>query len=177
MHLSSDAYTGGRTVKPTPMQVTAATASFQDTPIRKTGAATGELTPAQQRRVDELKQIDRNVRAHEAAHMAAGQGLVTHGATYGYIYGPDGKRYAVSGEVGIDTSPEKTPEANLDKGRRIRAAALAPRDPSPQDYRVASVGSQLENRGRAEQTRERLDQTYGKNSATTAPQPAISVFA
>jgi hypothetical protein len=114
------------------------------------GGAVRELTPEQQRQVTRLKEIDQNVRAHEAAHLRAGHGVVTSGASYTYTYGPDGKAYAVGGEVGVDTSAEAKPQANIDKGRRIQAAALAPSDPSPQDYRVAGVGAQLEARGRAD---------------------------
>lgn len=109
-----------------------------------------ELTPEQKRQIEELKRIDRTVREHEAAHLRAGRGVVTSGANFSYTYGPDGKQYAVAGEVGIDTSPERKPEANIDKGNRIQAAALAPKDPSAQDYRVASIGGQLEADGRSE---------------------------
>lgn len=112
--------------------------------------ATRQLTAEQLRIVRELQAIDRRVREHEAAHLRAGRGVVTSGANFSYVYGPDGRQYAVSGEVGIDTSPERKPEANIDKGERIQAAALAPRDPSEQDYRVAAVGAQLESRGRAD---------------------------
>ncbi|MBL8487007.1 MAG: hypothetical protein JNK22_07980 [Rhodocyclaceae bacterium] len=112
--------------------------------------ATRQLTAEQLRIVRELQAIDRRVREHEAAHLRAGRGVVTSGANFNYVYGPDGRQYAVSGEVGIDTSPERKPEANIDKGERIQAAALAPRDPSEQDYRVAAVGAQLESRGRAD---------------------------
>lgn len=113
-------------------------------------AGQARLTPEEQRKVAELKEIDRNVRAHEAAHLAAAQGLATSGATYSYVYGPDGKQYATGGEVSIDTSAESKPQANIDKGRRIRAAAMAPRDPSAQDYQVASAGDKLAALGRTE---------------------------
>jgi hypothetical protein len=116
------------------------------------------LTPADQRRVDQLKQIDRNVREHEAAHLRAGQGVVTSGASFTYTYGPDGKAYAVGGEVGVDTSKEAKPEQNIDKGARIQAAALAPRDPSPQDYRVASIGGRLEAEGRTDLSTQQRDE-------------------
>lgn len=126
------------------------------------------LSPAEQRRVEELKRIDADVRAHEQAHIAAGQNLITSGPNYTYTYGPDGKQYAIGGEVGIDTSPEKKPEDNIDKGERIQAAALAPRDPSPQDYRVAAVGSQLEAQGRSDLAAERAQST--QSDAQSAPQ-------
>lgn len=117
-----------------------------------------ELTPEQQHQVAQLQQIDRAVRAHEQAHLAAGRGVITSAANFTYTYGPDGRRYAVGGEVGIDTSAEKKPEANIDKGIRIQAAALAPRDPSPQDYRVASIGGQLEAQGRIDLSQQQAEE-------------------
>lgn len=127
-------------------------AAAQDTATGATG-----LTPQERRRVAELQQIDREVRAHEAAHMAAGRGVVTSGADYSYTYGPDGQRYAVAGEVGIDTAAEQKPEDNIEKGAAIQDAALAPRNPSAQDYRVAGIGAQLESRGRIELARARME--------------------
>lgn len=126
-----------------------------------------QLTPEQQRAVQELQQIDRTVRAHEQAHLSAGRGVITSAANFTYTYGPDGKQYAVAGEVGIDTSPENKPQANIDKGQLIQAAALAPRDPSPQDYRVASIGSQLEAQGRTDLMRQKASQAESASNANT----------
>lgn len=108
-------------------------------------AAAGQqaLTEEQQREVTTLQKRDREVRTHEMAHVAAGGDLVTGGPNYEYQAGPDGKRYAVSGEVQIDTSPADTPEKTLDKAQRIRAAALAPAEPSTQDRQVAAMANQL----------------------------------
>lgn len=136
--------------------------------------AAKELTPEQQREVAELQQIDRAVRAHEAAHIAAGHGVITSGPNYTFTYGPDGRQYVNGGEVGIDTSPERKPEANIDKGIRIQAAALAPKDPSPQDYRAASIGGQIEAKGRSDLARQRLDETYAGRAAGA---PRVSLFA
>lgn len=111
-------------------------------------AAEPEFTPAELRRIAELKRTDAEVRAHEQAHITVGRGLITSGPTYEYTYGPDGKQYAVAGEVGIDTSPEREPQENIDKGQHIQDTALAPVDPSSQDYRVAATGRQLEEQGR-----------------------------
>ena len=107
-----------------------------------------EFTPAERRRIAELKRTDAEVRAHEQAHITVGRGLITSGPNYEYTYGPDGKQYAVAGEVGIDTSPEREPQANIDKGQHIQDTALAPADPSAQDYQVAATGQQLEEQGR-----------------------------
>ena len=95
------------------------------------------------------------MRAHEQAHIAAGRDVITSAASFTYTNGPDGKQYAVGGEVGIDTSSESKPEANISKGERIQAAALAPVDPSSQDYQVAAVGVQLVAQGEAELAKSR----------------------
>ena len=111
---------------------------------------TAELTPEQQQQISKLKQTDSKVRAHEQAHISVGASLVRGGPTYSYETGPDNKRYAVSGEVSIDTSPARTPEATIPKAQHIRATALAPADPSPQDHSVAAQASQMEQRARRE---------------------------
>ena len=73
------------------------------------------------------------------------------GVSFTYQRGPDGVQYAVGGEVGIDTSPVAgDPEATLAKAQRIRAAALAPAEPSAQDLRVAAQAAQLAVQARAE---------------------------
>lgn len=142
------------------------------------GAAARQLSAEQERQVQALQQIDRTVRAHEQAHIAAGRGVVTSGANFSYTYGPDGKQYAVGGEVSIDTSPERKPEANIDKGQRIQTAALAPADPSPQDHRVAAIGAGLEEQGYLDLARERLGAAEQTNpSATSAPPPPVAATA
>lgn len=108
------------------------------------------------RAVQELKAIDRRVRAHEAAHLAAAGGLATSGASYGFRRGPDGQLYAVSGEVSIDMSPGRTPAETSAKADRIRAAALAPADPSSQDRAVASAAAQMKLRAQMDLAKERM---------------------
>lgn len=102
------------------------------------------------RQIAELKARDQEVRAHEAAHQAAGGGLVRGAASYVYQAGPDGVRYAIGGEVSIDVSPGATPEETLAKAVRIRAAALAPADPSAQDIQVAANAAVMAAEARAE---------------------------
>jgi hypothetical protein len=68
------------------------------------------LSEADLRRVEALQKRDREVRAHEMAHVAAGAGVVTSGASYSFETGPDGRRYAVGGEVGINVSPGVPPK-------------------------------------------------------------------
>ncbi len=97
-----------------------------------------QLSEAELRELALLKKIDAKVRAHEMAHLAAAGAYARGGASFQYKRGPDGRNYAVGGEVPIDTSKEATPEETIAKMRQVRAAALAPADPSPQDLKVAS---------------------------------------
>jgi len=131
---------------------------------RSSAVSRTELSPEQQRQVAALKATDLRVRNHEQAHISAGQGVVTTGAQYTYTTGPDGVRYAVAGEVGIDTSREQKPEANIDKGQRIQTAALAPADPSPQDRRVATVGAELVADGQSELNAQRQQQAEANSN-------------
>lgn len=101
------------------------------------------LDSAQLKQLAELKSRDREVRAHEAAHQAVG-GQYAGAISYVYERGPDGAQYAVGGEVSIDTAPvDGNPQATIEKMRTVRAAALAPAEPSPQDRSVAAQAMQL----------------------------------
>ncbi|MFB0934340.1 MAG: putative metalloprotease CJM1_0395 family protein [Propionivibrio sp.] len=122
-----------------------------------------QLSAEEQRQVRDLQATDSRVRAHEQAHIAAGGGLVEGGATFTYATGPDDKRYAVAGEVSIDTSPGRTPEETIPKAQRIRDAALAPADPSPQDRSVAAAATQMEGNARAELSAQRRSEAQGKD--------------
>ena len=109
------------------------------------------LSDEDQRVVELLKQRDSEVRAHEQAHVGAGGGHVTSGPSYSYQTGPDGKRYAIGGEVGIDTSMNSgDPDGNLQKARAIIRAAMAPAEPSSQDVRVAASARAMESRAQQE---------------------------
>ena len=111
----------------------------------------GELTEAEKKEVKELKKVDTRVKAHEAAHKAAGGQYIRSGVNLQYTTGPDGQRYAVAGEVSIDVSEVRDdPEATIKKMETVRRAALAPQDPSPTDRRVAAEASQKAARARAE---------------------------
>lgn len=114
-------------------------------------AVNGEpLTAEQLAQVQQLAARDREVRQHEQAHLAASGGLAKGGASYSMQKGPDGKVYAVGGEVSIDTSAGKSPEETIRKARIIQAAALAPADPSGQDRAVAAAAQAMELQAQAE---------------------------
>lgn len=96
------------------------------------------LTEEEEAYVRELKAIDREVRAHEQAHVAKG-GAYAGQPNYTYVTGPDGVRYAVAGTVQIDTGTVPgDPEATIRKLETVRQAALAPAQPSAQDRSVAA---------------------------------------
>ena len=90
-----------------------------------------------------LAKRDAEVRAHEQAHAAAG-GAFAGAPSYEYQQGPDGRSYAVSGEVSIDVSVVAgDPEATIQKMEQVRRAALAPRDPSDADRAIAATAAAL----------------------------------
>ena len=98
-----------------------------------------ELSEPEQQQVRELANIDREVRAHEAAHQAVG-GTLAGPASFRFVTGPDGGRYAVGGEVPIVLAAVSgDPEATIRNAEQVRAAALAPVDPSGQDRQVAAA--------------------------------------
>ncbi|WP_157954225.1 putative metalloprotease CJM1_0395 family protein [Saccharospirillum mangrovi] len=93
--------------------------------------------------IRDLARRDREVRTHEQAHQTIG-GQYAGSMKLDYTTGPDGRRYAVSGEVPIDLSPiPGNPEATRAKALQVRQAALAPSEPSNQDRSVAAQATQL----------------------------------
>lgn len=93
--------------------------------------------------INELKQRDQEVRTHEIAHASVG-GKVTGAPSYTYEQGPDGKKYAVEGEVSVDLTPVYgDPQATMTKMQQAYSAALAPVNPSVQDIKVANTAAQL----------------------------------
>ena len=110
-----------------------------------------EFTSKEEKEILELQKRDREVRQHEQAHKAAAGSYAIGGPHYEFRRGPDGKSYAVGGEVQIDTSPvPDDPEATIRKAKVIRQAALAPKDPSSQDRSVAAQANAMERQARVE---------------------------
>lgn len=130
----------------------------------------GEEEVAQQQQIDRevvrLKQIDREVRAHEQAHKAVG-GRYAGPARFDYQQGPDGRNYAVGGEVSIDISKEREPEATITKMQIVRAAAMAPAKPSGQDMQVAATATKIESEARQELARKTYEKILGTGSRRT----------
>lgn len=144
-------------------------------------SAEQERQQAERDQIQELAARDREVRAHEQAHVAVA-GQYASSPTYSFVRGPDGVSYAVGGEVQIDTSPiPGDPEATLRKAQQLRRAANAPADPSSQDSSVAARAAQMEQQARAElreqqaieaeQRREGVEEPEQENQATGVDEP------
>lgn len=81
---------------------------------------------------------------------------------------PDGKQYAVGGEVKIDISPEADPEATLRKAEAIQAAADGP---SSQDGSVSAQASQMAQQTQRELAEQPADETAPRLGAYGPPPP------
>ncbi len=132
-------------------QVTEAPTSLKQETNKLTAKSQEELTRQEQAKVQQLKRRDLEVKAHEQAHLNAAGSIAVSGARFTYTTGPNGVRYATGGEVSIDTSEVvNDPAATIRKADIIRRAALAPMNPSPQDYNVASQANDMAAQARSE---------------------------
>ncbi|MDT8370475.1 MAG: putative metalloprotease CJM1_0395 family protein [Gammaproteobacteria bacterium] len=148
--------------------LTTVTPQKQSSARDETSNTTTDSSTAQElKQIQQLKTRDREVRAHEAAHVAAGAGLIRAGTSFTFQRGPDGVQYAIGGEVSIDTSKVvNNPEATLRKAEQIRSAALAPAQPSSQDRNVAAKAAQLAIEARAELNQQQNNEDKSKSFNT-----------
>jgi hypothetical protein len=117
------------------------------------GAPDAERCPDDDAKLQKLKARDAEVRAHEAAHAGAA-GAHGGGASFDYEVGPDGKQYAIGGEVPVQLQKGRTPDETIRNAEQVRAAALAPAQPSSQDRAVAAQASAMAAEARIEQQAE-----------------------
>jgi hypothetical protein len=109
-----------------------------------------------------LESRDKAVRNHENAHAGVG-GSFTGAPSYSYEIGPNGKKYAVDGEVSIDLTPiAGEPAQTIAKMNKVQAAALAPANPSAQDIRVAASAASIILEAQAELTNISADNVEAK---------------
>lgn len=142
-----------------------ATANSDGDPVTEDNAQVKENADSGQRVSDDQKQLvqklqmrDTEVRAHEAAHLGAAGDLANGSASFDTQRGPDGRQYAVGGEVNIDTSPiAGDPQATLAKASKIQRAALAPAQPSGQDRQVATAAANMAQNARVELAQQSVD--------------------
>ncbi len=132
---------------------------------KKSTTPQSDLSDAEQQQLQELRARDLEVRAHEAAHLAAAGQYAQGGPSFTYQTGPDGKKYAIGGEVSIDSGAiSGDPQATIQKARQIRAAALAPASPSSQDQKVAAAASKMEADARVQLSRQKANEANGNDS-------------
>ena len=122
-------------------EATSETTSEGPSESQNTLALDQALTSAEVEQVKALKERDAEVKRHEQAHAAAG-GATTGAPSYTYTTGPDGRQYAVAGEVSVRFSSKSDPEKVIAEAKQIKRAATAPAEPSAQDYAVAREADQ-----------------------------------
>jgi len=127
----------------------------------KNEGALKELTPEEEAQVRQLAQRDQEVKAHEQAHVAASGGLA--GApSYEYQTGPDGRRYAVGGEVSIRRGGASNTDQALREAEAVKRGATAPAQPSGQDMAVAARADADIQRLRAKKAEEAREGIKGR---------------
>ncbi len=135
------------------------------------------LTEEDRQKVEQMKRRDAEVRAHEQSHAAVG-GPFAGAPRFRFVRGPDGKFYAVAGEVSIDTSAVPgNPRATIRKMQQVKRAALAPQEPSAQDRRVAAEAERKIIQARQdirEEEDERVKEAQGKQTRREAEAQGLS---
>ena len=135
-----------------------------------------KLALIKQLKLQKLRQRDREVRTHEMAHVLAGGPYVIGGPHYIFVVGPDGKLYAVGGEVKIDLSPvPNDPDATIRKAETIKRAALAPANPSAQDRAVAAKAEQMAMKARMEKLKRQQEKLRKEKETDQNTVPQISL--
>ncbi|MDD3436603.1 MAG: putative metalloprotease CJM1_0395 family protein [Candidatus Gastranaerophilales bacterium] len=138
-----------------------------DTSNKPSAKMQEELTLEEKQVIAKLKARDAEVKAHEQAHIAAAAGISASAPHYDYEIGPDGKKYAVGGEVNISFIESSDPAENIAKAKAMKAAALAPAQPSAQDRAVANDAARIiaENKQELkEQQKELIQQSNSANN-------------
>jgi hypothetical protein len=119
-----------------------------------------KLSPDEERLIRDLQARDNEVKTHESAHQSAGGGMVG-AASYTYQQGPDGKMYAIGGEVSISTGKASSPQEAIANAKQIVAASTAAGDPSPQDAAVASSAKLMQIKAEQQLIKENQEKSLG----------------
>lgn len=125
-----------------------------------------ELSEGEEQLVEDLEARDAEVRAHESAHQAVA-GSLAGAASFTYQQGPDGKMYAIGGEVPISMKSGSTPEETIANARKVASAAMAAGEPSPQDFAVASTARVMEMKAQQQLAKEQTQEMLGKETYST----------
>jgi hypothetical protein len=139
--------------------------------------AVKKLTPEEEAQVRKLAQRDQEVKAHEQAHVAASGGLAGS-PRYEYQTGPDGRRYAVGGEVSIRRGGATNTDQALREAEAVKRGATAPAEPSSQDMAVAARAEadiqrlRVKKAQEAREGKEPEEGPAGDPATATTPAPA-----
>ena len=100
---------------------------------------------------DEALSRDREVRAHENAHLSTLGPYAASGIVYDTLAGASGDTIAVGGHIAVDLAEVPgDPEATIRKARTVLNAAQAPGDPSAADMQVAARAYRLMQQAQSE---------------------------
>ncbi len=108
-----------------------------------------------------LKMWEDHVIQHERMHMLAG-GEFAGAPSYTYTTGPDGKRYIQGGEVTMYVPAGTTLEDSEVALEKVKRAAAAPSDPSPQDLKTSAMASARQASVRKMIARKQSKESYEK---------------
>lgn len=111
--------------------------------------------------IKRLKMWEDHVIAHERMHQLAG-GEFAGAPSYTYTVGPDGKRYIQGGEVTMYVPAGLSLEDSEFALERVKRAATAPSDPSPQDSKTAAMASARQASVRAKIAKMKMREAYEK---------------
>ncbi|MGB1261785.1 MAG: putative metalloprotease CJM1_0395 family protein [Cognaticolwellia sp.] len=138
---------------------------------------------AEKQVIRNLASRDKEVRTHEMAHARVG-GAYTGSPSYTFEIGPDGKKYAVEGEVSADLAPVAgDPAATIAKMKVVQAAALAPAKPSAQDVRVAASAASIiltaqaelvANNAEAEKNKVKVDESNSDKESLSGDEKSLA---
>ena len=133
-----------------------------------------ELSAEEKQEVEKLRERDQKVRRHEQAHLSAAGGLATGGANYKFKTGPDGRQYAVGGEVGLKIPQGGSPEEKLRTAAQLERAALAPEEPSASDRNIAAKARQQKAEAQQEINEKQLKEAKPAENSGKSIQSTVS---
>lgn len=109
-----------------------------------------KLSQEEQKEVERIKRIDREVRRRELANRAVAGEYARGAVSFEYVTGPDGKKYAVEGHINIAVrSVPNNPKATIRKAQAIRKINLTSGN-SPQGRSVSAEVARMEREARME---------------------------
>jgi hypothetical protein len=136
----------------------------------------GASDDSDQEEIRKMQARDSEVRAHERAHATAG-GALAGAPSFQFERGPDGRSYAVGGEVSIDVSEvSDDADATVRKMQQVKRAALAPQNPSDADRAIAAMADAKIAAARLELTNTDSQEPSDEKSSTQVGDAAHTAF-